>query len=532
MPFTIEQLEARAEVLKFLKKSSITTSQDYALSKKKSGASIGYQAQDKESKKYSIIKLTFKPEITESYPAENQIEKELQQSGYKKEFEKQIDNLEGSRIFDLKVRFVGNKECFFYEYIAAIFYKRLLYDKAPNIELVLNIDDMKNILWLRSEYLENFEVLCTLFKKLRGQILTCRFAKTILTGFALGEVDGSSGNIGLVKVVDESNAVTYHFAKIDHGRSFYNFYNSEAELRQKLYDFFYHPNYGFALYGSNLRLGLSDTLLAVQEINKISDEEIKNFLSSRMHKLKKYGLDISNTFRDNLEVDDQSVLWSPQNEEIRFKGNDVDEETKQAYWYQNYLRKHRALKKLKNEERSDTKLDKLLDERNLLSVKCTIESQYQEAEKWFLDKILGNFKIMKELEKTLEILSMIDHENEQKKEFFNIHWLSLVQGEDLIEYTTRQGFTINGKSPKEYLIHKFSPTKASEDEDFMHSEKESNLLDDTVVEVVKSDIEAIAGSEIAEIIAITKGEEIIRNADDELGLFEFIYNYWACRKSR
>ena len=251
-----------------------------------------------------------------------------------------------------------------------------------------------------------------------------------------------------------------------------------------------------------------------------------------MHKLKKYCLDISNTFRDNLEVDDQSVLWSPQNEEIRFKGNDVDEETKQAYWYQNYLRKHRALKKLKNEERSDTKLDKLLDERNLLSVKCTIESQYQEAEKWFLDKILGNFKIMKELEKTLEILSMIDHENEQKKEFFNIHWLSLVQGEDLIEYTTRQGFTINGKSPKEYLIHKFSPTKASEDEDFMHSEKESNLLDDTVVEVVKSDIEAIAGSEIAEIIAITKGEEIIRNADDELGLFEFIYNYWACRKSR
>jgi hypothetical protein len=162
------------------------------------------------------------------------------------------------------------------EYIAAGIYKRILYDRTPTIGLAdvsnsTNAED-KGKLFIKSKFFEGFQSLNTVRKNPSKDLEG--FEKVMAACMFAGEIDYHGENLGVV-----DNKVV----KIDHGRSGMDLFPNEASLRASL-----ARNINLFGYG-NIPLKMGALRASVNEIAKISEDEIAQIVASRIDALKKSG---------------------------------------------------------------------------------------------------------------------------------------------------------------------------------------------------------------------------------------------------
>ncbi len=310
------------------------------------------------------------------------------------------------------------------EYLLGGLYKRMLYSRAPTIELVLNEADfnpdagskkvvnsnIKNVIGYRSLYLDNFQTLNegiaskTLPLDIDGTIKIRNFEKVMAACMMGGEVDYHTGNIGFV-IENTNGTKEYIAAKIDHGRSGFRFYQSESDLREKLADGLKWDQYK----EKGFKFNLHEFHQAVKEINKITDDEIDKLISSRLYKLQQLNYDISQIDYDaNFE---HSQYPSP---------------------------KQLADYKAKMKGAKDPK------------------KQYDVAREFFVGKFKAQLKVMKSLEATLEIITKINFNNKNEEEkFLNGGWIEEMRGKDPIQWAVKNSQKIDGLDPKKWEIKNF-----------------------------------------------------------------------------
>lgn len=211
---------------------------------------------------------------------------------------------------------------FLNEYLCAGAYQRVLYNRAPDVELVEDSaekhalefkhsedffsDPEKTKLYLRSKFLNNFEPISQLeyqayktndfraIKNIKG------FAKVLAACLWLGEIDGHADNLGIIKHEVETFNGSYEVeriaVKIDHGMSGH-FNRDEKEIRVELSSLFSQgkkenwqkPGPRPGTY-TLIDCKVSELIYALEQITKISDSEIENLIGSRALKLKAYFL--------------------------------------------------------------------------------------------------------------------------------------------------------------------------------------------------------------------------------------------------
>ncbi|MGB4191189.1 MAG: ankyrin repeat domain-containing protein [Rickettsiales bacterium] len=263
------------------------------------------------------------------------------------------------------------------EYITSPLYKRLLPgDVTPDIELVISSD--KNRVLFRSIFLKNFY---TIKEAQNKGIINQDNAKTIInfeklfvTALFLGEVDYHKGNLGII-----INDNKIYAAKVDHGRSAYNFYEDVHDLIHKLHS-------GFSKWigydKSGFQLNIQKLKQAVNEIIKISPVEIETLLNSRFEKLRKHNVEYKDSYRD---LTYSSREHYPAPEKLSFTGK-TSVSHPSAIWYKaryfiEELRKIDLIPALKDKkEHLRSKVNELLSE--LKSLKEAEDLNKESKEKF------------------------------------------------------------------------------------------------------------------------------------------------------
>lgn len=167
-----------------------------------------------------------------------------------------------------------NRNDFLREYLASGLYQRILFDRAPKINLVTDQDNPR-VIALNSKFLNDF----TLYSEFNDFTnLPKGFEKIIAASLSLGDVDFHSKNVGVV-APEEGNK----FARIDYGRALCTFYQNPEELiliSSKMF-----REFGYSR-DERIKFGVKDFREAIDEIVKISDAEIDNMIDAKIHQLK------------------------------------------------------------------------------------------------------------------------------------------------------------------------------------------------------------------------------------------------------
>jgi len=199
------------------------------------------------------------------------------------------------------------------EFLMSLLYKRLLFDLAPIIELVNeegeSIEDPKTKvvtfkpketntgIYIRSKFFDNFQMLGNFsgHPDKRGfsinnspQLkLVEGFEKVIAACLILGEIDYHAGNVGII-----TNQGHYTAVKIDHGKSAAIDYGDERALREDMIKKFRSFEY---LDNNTMILSFDAKKLkeSIDEMLKISKDEVESLIGNRAHLLQKVGFDLS-----------------------------------------------------------------------------------------------------------------------------------------------------------------------------------------------------------------------------------------------
>ena len=170
---------------------------------------------------------------------------------------------------------------FINEYIFGPLFKRILFSKAPHIELVTNSKipqlSSKSLVGFNS-IKQNNERPITKIKNVK------RTAAVLATCLFLGDYDLNAGNVGLMPAQDGSDS--YVLAKIDHGWAGSRKFTKAEIMLQDLATIVLGTGYS---YFQKLTIDSKEFRETIKQIIQISDEEIEAFVSRRIDDLKKIG---------------------------------------------------------------------------------------------------------------------------------------------------------------------------------------------------------------------------------------------------
>ena len=206
------------------------------------------------------------------------------------------------------------------EYISAGLFSRILGSRqAPNIALVvpetvidttnvskksLKYDGVSKEVGLRSMFFEDFATLAEITKSREPTSMefipelknVVGFEKVIAAMFSLGEIDGHPGNVGVSTVTLDDGKEILLAKKIDHGRCMHRY---DAELNSDVSGEIGHlENVTKYLKRINYNYDAIDAMFdavkfvkALDEVTQISEDEIRNIISKRVHDLYYLGMD-------------------------------------------------------------------------------------------------------------------------------------------------------------------------------------------------------------------------------------------------
>ncbi len=210
------------------------------------------------------------------------------------------------------------------EYISAGLFSRVLGSRqAPNIALVvpeteittnnlskktIKHDGFTKEIGLRSMFFEDFSTLAEKTKSAEPTVMTFSkeveddlksvigFEKVIAAMFALGEIDGHPGNVGVSEVIQEDGTRILLAKKIDHGRCMHKF---ETELyshasgeighAENVTQYLNRINYDYD--SINAMFDIVKFVKALDEVTQISEDEIRDIISQRVYDLYYLGMD-------------------------------------------------------------------------------------------------------------------------------------------------------------------------------------------------------------------------------------------------
>lgn len=165
------------------------------------------------------------------------------------------------------------------EYISGAFFKRFLYDRAPEIALIQGRD--KKTVVLRSKFLDSFQTVREFNAKGGDAQKVEGLAKVFAVSALLGDVDLHAGNVGVV----EREGVLYA-VKIDHGGGLSRILGNELSTRANLALMLYGDkgSVGFRDY-KNYKVNIIEFRSALDQIAQTTDDEIDQLVGNRVHKL-------------------------------------------------------------------------------------------------------------------------------------------------------------------------------------------------------------------------------------------------------
>lgn len=307
----------------------------------------------------------------------------------------------------------------FAEFVIGPIYRRLLFDRAPIIELVMeeglitdprtsvvaiNPNEDVRYSYIRSKFMDGFQSL----KEFSGNVnpkgacvnnnpeqlqKVVGFEKVMAASLMLGEADYHAENIGVIKKTDELGNDHYIAVKIDHGSSVANTFESTGKLREEMIKEF--VGIGYLLEDGETTIPFSANKLkeSIDEMLKVSEEEITNIIHNRFRLLEQAGCD----FKNNIFP-----------------------------YYINDMLKTVEIKKVED----------------IIEV-C-------------IDIIKRNMGIMREFS---DILGIIVKSN-APADIKNGGWLASLGTKDVIIWALKQGYTIEGKNPMIWALKLKNPREA------------------------------------------------------------------------
>ncbi len=273
------KIQAEYAVEKMLKARAAKPEESFEeKGQKQTGVSAGYIARDKEELKLNMIK-----------------------TGRKKPDQGYIRN----NIGQLTKQDISNQLDLITEYISAPLYKLALKQQAPDIGLVtrgeelkigdvskkaLSEDTKQDSIAIRSTFFDNFQTLSEFTNARPSLILQSPklkevkgFEKIIAACLAFGEIDWHAGNIGVITSQDANGNAVYTAAKIDHGRSL-----RESDV-ESVNDLAHHML--FEMYAdAGVKIDVTKLVEAIEEMQKISMDEIKNRFLKQLYDLVNAGM--------------------------------------------------------------------------------------------------------------------------------------------------------------------------------------------------------------------------------------------------
>ncbi len=192
------------------------------------------------------------------------------------------------------------------EYLTSKVYERILFDRAPKINLAKGAP--KDKAFLSSKFFEDFQTLSNFtasddtqvdqdasqLKKVEG------LAKVAAACLFCGEMDYHGSNLGVVPQKDADGKIIngpdgepekYTLVKIDHGKSNVEKFENESDMRASLDTRINGASEGYGY--SNMKLNLSEFREALEEIAKIKDTEIEHIIDKGVYNLKQAGVDLT-----------------------------------------------------------------------------------------------------------------------------------------------------------------------------------------------------------------------------------------------
>ena len=204
----------------------------------------------------------------------------------------------------------SEKNDFLSEFIVSPLYKRILFDRAPEIGIAKSKDSGN--LFLRSKFIENFSELSEHIGNIEVNILGLKevegFEKTIAASIFLADPDYHSQNLG----ISSQNSNEDLAVKIDHGRSLGEHSNSSDDLMVNFVNRRIRYSY------DNIELDIYKFNQAANSITQISDTEIEDYLKSQTYKLQRYGFMPEAMYYDKPIHTPIIYADNPNNNEISF----------------------------------------------------------------------------------------------------------------------------------------------------------------------------------------------------------------------
>lgn len=334
----------------------------------------------------------------------------------------------------------GERRDWFHEYIMSPFYKRFLYNHAPKIELVESLAKSE-IISLSSRFLQNFVNLDIsipsddITDNIRANIIIGEqaikgFEKIMAVSAFLADFGYHCGNIGVIKHEEDGEL---YAARVDYGRSAYFFDKSAIDLLARLAR-------GIEAYNlNNIAIEVDNFLAEVQQITKLSEDEIRNFLGYQFYKLEKQNYDVSDphrsrSFRNFAHYSkEQAHKFTGKERETFFPFKEIII-VENSLLDESCVEEETLIQALQNDESYRGKLFRenykyyvnlmnshILEDFFVYQEKYKKFLQYREAEDFYFEKLLGHLNLFQELEISLEIINQAKFINEQ--EFKKGLWL-------------------------------------------------------------------------------------------------------------
>ena len=306
-----------------------------------------------------------------------------------------------------------NPETMFFvnEFVTAPFYKYTLFDYAPIISLVEGGND--NEICFRSKFLNAFKTIAEFTESSDNYSIGPKYAflkavknqeKVFAAMLAWGEFDVHPGNIGVVKS-QHGTQTDYTMSKIDHGWSGSQFFDNPSDMLQNFFTAYQVYGYGYLDYTGNgeemiLPLDANKLREAIDQITLMfSNSQIESLVANRIHELKQLGFDI-----EGLEF----TTWENDTRHTRNQAIEI--------------------------VKTFSSLDDLGDH--------------------YVSHFKKQVSTLREVSKRLEIISQIDFApkgSKDEKEWKEGRWLTEIRGEDPVAWAKRNGKTIGGRSPDEWV---------------------------------------------------------------------------------
>jgi ankyrin repeat protein len=323
------------------------------------------------------------------------------------------------------------------EYITSSLYERILKDRAPKIGLV---KENEHYIYLKSKFLDEFQGINTYKEVHPDEIEFDGFEKVLAACLYMGEVDYHGQNIGVARGGDGA----MHAVKIDHGRTGFELFGDEDEvsIMQDLMQNVKNHDY------SDLVIDAKKFQEAVTEINSISNSEIDNLIKNRIYNLKKTGFKLNFNYinipdHEDINLGTKFVKDNPKEGEVVLKVSSVND----AFVLTKKGKDPLVINILQNDNLSCVYNGELIELPNNLtkddirtkvgqsqlldfasSIGYTEDEQtirYNNLEKFYTEKLKQRKEVFKDIEKTLDIISKIDGNNQ----FKNGGWLKQLYGE-------------------------------------------------------------------------------------------------------